>query len=113
MISHLIDVLDIFDVDYYNKKKGGSDMDLLSPKQQAIIENLQDAGCDKAWIMQFLELVKAGQIKEQFAWLAKYRNFLLECLHKRQKQLDCLDYLIYTLKKQMQKETGGMYDDAI
>lgn len=59
-----------------------------------IIDNLKDAGCEQTFIDEFLKLEK----KEQINLLAKHRSKLLDNLHKYQKQIDCLDYLIFTLK---------------
>ena len=60
-----------------------------------IIQNLKDAGCEQNLIDEFLKLEKSAQ----FSLLAKHRSNLLEELHKNQKQIDCLDYLIFNLKQ--------------
>ncbi len=37
--------------------------------------------------------------------LAKHRRVLLDALHREQKRIDCLDYLVYTIEKnEKQKE---------
>ena len=36
--------------------------------------------------------------------LCRYRCQLLEQVHEEQKKLDCLDYLIYTIKKQKKEK---------
>ena len=50
--------------------------------EEAIIQNLKDAGCSDRTIADFL------------ATLA-----LLEALHQDQKCIDCLDYLIYDISR--------------
>ena len=60
-----------------------------------IIQNLKDAGCEQNLIDEFLKLEESAQLK----LLAKHRSNLLEELHKNQKQIDCLDYLIFNLKQ--------------
>lgn len=59
-----------------------------------ITQNLKDAGCKKLLIEQILAL----DLKEQLKLLAKHRANLLDELHKNQKQIDCLDYLVFNLK---------------
>ena len=58
-----------------------------------------DAGCEAAFIEKYFSLETVGRSGEQTALLAVHRKALLEQIHQLQKALDCLDYLIYTLKK--------------
>lgn len=60
-----------------------------------IIQNLKDAGCEQSLIDEFLKLEKSAQL----GLLAKHKSSLLEELHKNQKQIDCLDYLVFNLKQ--------------
>lgn len=69
-------------------------------KKEALIQNLQDAGCNQKIIDEFLDLLDNKQIDKIFILLSKYRSSLLESLHKNQKEIDILDYLIVDLKKQ-------------
>lgn len=69
-------------------------------KKEAIIQNLQDAGCNQKIIDEILDLLDKKQIDKIFILLSKYRSSLLESLHKNQKEIDILDYLIVDLKKQ-------------
>lgn len=69
-------------------------------KKEALIQNLQDAGCNQKIIDEFLDLLDKKQIDKIFILLSKYRSSLLESLHKNQKEIDILDYLIVDLKKQ-------------
>jgi hypothetical protein len=61
-----------------------------------MMQSLKDAGCDGVMIKQYLQ----AKPVEQLRILTGYRSALLEKLHTKQKQLDCLDYLIYMMKKQ-------------
>lgn len=63
-----------------------------------IRRNLQDAGCDKQFIQNFLQ--QPDGCSGQMRLLAQHRSCLLKQLHKCQKEIDCLDFLIYSLKKQ-------------
>lgn len=69
-------------------------------KKEELIQNLQDAGCNQKIIGEFLDLLDKKQIDKIFILLSKYRSLLLESLHKNQKEIDILDYLIVDLKKQ-------------
>lgn len=66
----------------------------------AVIQNLKDAGCDKDTLAQFMELEKNGKIQGQVQLLEKHRRMLLDKVHKHEKQIDCLDYLLYQIKKE-------------
>ena len=67
-----------------------------NPKQDdPLIQNLHDAGCSQ----QFMQSRKKGNMFCQIHILVKQRNLLLEDLHKDQNKLDCLDYLLFQLKK--------------
>lgn len=63
-----------------------------------IRQNLQDAGCDKQFIQNFLQ--QTTGCSGQMRLLSQHRTCLLEQLHKCQKEIDCLDFLVYSLKKQ-------------
>ena len=70
-----------------------------SSYDEAIIQNLMDAGCDKAVITAFVEDIHAEKIAEGLKLLAVHRRSLLDELHKEQKRIDCLDYLVYKMEK--------------
>ena len=66
---------------------------------EALIQNLRDAGCDRDTITAFVADVHAEKIAEGLKLLAVHRRSLLDDLHKEQKRIDCLDYLIYQMEK--------------
>ncbi len=68
-------------------------------RKETLIQNLQDAGCNQKIIDEFLDLLDKKQTDKIFILLSKYRSSLLESLHKNQKEIDILDYLIVDLKK--------------
>ena len=68
-------------------------------KKDALIQNLQDAGCNQKIIDKFVDLLDKKQFDQIFILLRKYRNTLLDNIHKQQKEIDILDYLIANLKK--------------
>ena len=66
---------------------------------QALLDNLEDAGCDPELAQRFLVLERSGQYQEQLNLLSSHRRHLLECLHREQRRIDCLDYLVYQIEK--------------
>ena len=66
---------------------------------QAVIQNLEDAGCDPETVEEFLALDGEGQTGEQLKLLARQRRQLLDRVHREEKRIDCLDYLAYQLNK--------------
>ena len=80
---------------------------------EELIMNLKDAGCvhdlcDNGDILLniFDELPKYNNddLKMLIKSLQCHRCCLLDKLHEEQKKIDCLDYLIYMLKKQMKED---------
>ena len=64
---------------------------------------LKDAGCQKQMIDEYIESIEHHDLNKQLLLLKKQKCLLLEKLHENQKQIDCLDYLIYTIKKEQKK----------
>lgn len=69
-----------------------------SNRKERLIQNLKDTGCDKKIINEFIELLNNNDLNNIFSLLRKYREELLEIVHKKQKEIDILDYLILDLK---------------
>lgn len=65
-----------------------------------IYQNLKDAGCDERLTEQCMSFVKTGNAYKMLPILKKYRSSLLGAVRSGQKQIDCLDYLIYKLQKE-------------
>lgn len=65
----------------------------------AVIRNLEDAGCGKEAVERFLELGESGRKQEQLRLLEQHRKGLLKKVHENEKQIDCLDYLVFQMKK--------------
>ena len=62
-------------------------------------QNPVDAGCSKDLIETCMELAKANKWKRLLPLLAKQRINLLDSVHDGQKQIDCLDFLVYSINK--------------
>ena len=71
---------------------------------QALLDNLEDAGCGPEVAERFLALEQAGQYRELLRLLSDHRRPLLDCLHREERRIDCLDYLVYQLEKRSARE---------
>lgn len=69
-------------------------------QKETLLQNLEDAGCTHAIIEQFIKSYEANNITDQISILARHRNSLLSRVHKEQDKLDCLDCLLFQLKKE-------------
>ena len=71
-----------------------------SPLQR---QDLPQVLTDSAFTRQEKQLILAyydeGKLAEVLPLLRKQRGALLDTIHERQSNLECLDYLIYQLKK--------------
>ncbi len=76
----------------------------ISDTQGRLRENLADAGCGEELTQRFMALVEQGKTREALALLTGHRKALLDCCHAEQKKIDCLDYLVYRMEKEV-KET--------
>lgn len=65
----------------------------------ALVQNLKDAGCDIQTIENFISDLHKGKEESSLKQLAIHRRKLLDSIHKEQKQIDCLDYLVYQMSK--------------
>lgn len=64
-----------------------------------LYQNLVDAGCSKDLIEICMEFAKENQWNRILPLLSKQRINLLNSVHDGQKQIDCLDFLVYTINK--------------
>ena len=53
---------------------------------QALLDNLEDAGCDSKFVERFLALEQSGQYREQLRLLSDHRRELLDCLHREERR---------------------------
>lgn len=71
---------------------------------QALLDNLEDAGCDSSFVERFLALERSGQYRELLRLLSDHRRHLIDCLHREERRIDCLDYLVYQMEKHRTEE---------
>ena len=72
----------------------------MQQSAESIRQNLLDAGCTPRQAEEFLACWRAGQWQAERQLLEAQRSRLLDALHKAQRQIDCLDYLAYQLRRQ-------------
>ena len=76
-------------------------------------ENLTDAGLDEKSIAECLKMLDEGNYPALEKFLTEHRKKLLDCVHKYNKRIDCLDYFTYTLRKSLEvKEYGKRETDS-
>lgn len=67
--------------------------------RDAVIQNLKDAGCNQDMIDCCINCLDSGQKEELLKRLENHRLGLLDKVHEGQKQIDCLDYLVYQINR--------------
>jgi hypothetical protein len=67
-------------------------------REEALLQNLEDAGCASDVIESFMQKHEQSKLSEQLKILTKQRCLLLDDVRSTQRKIDCLDYLIYRLK---------------
>lgn len=72
----------------------------MEQEEKAIIRNLLDAGCSEDMITAFLKSRRMGNKEEGFRILREQRKSLLDEVHHGEKKIDCLDYLVYQMKRE-------------
>lgn len=65
--------------------------------KEAIIQNLRDAGCSEDSIECCMACLNSGKKAELLKQLENHRRCLLNKVHEEEKQIDCLDYLVYQI----------------
>ncbi len=66
--------------------------------------NLKDAGCDEALTTEFDALPSSCA---RLMRLKAYRRELLDGIHAEQRKLECLDYLIYELRCEIEQDAAA------
>lgn len=66
---------------------------------QDLILNLEAAGLDAPQIEQYLAYGQAENTAQQLQLLSRHRAALLDRVHQMEKQIGCLDYLVYRIQR--------------
>lgn len=67
--------------------------------KEAVVQNLEDAGCAPDTIECCIVCMEQGKKKELLERLEEHRTGLLNKVHEEEKQIDCLDYLVYQIRR--------------
>lgn len=65
--------------------------------REQVVQNLKDAGCSRGTIEEFIRCYDRKQKEEQILLLQRHRDQLLRQVHREEKRISCLDYLIYQI----------------
>lgn len=63
-------------------------------KEEILLQNLKDAGCSKKLINECMTCYNEGTLSLKLAELTAFRKTVLNETRIKQKQIDCLDYLL-------------------
>ena len=74
-------------------------MSCATDTEGALYQNLMDAGYSADEARHCLAFARNGQWKQLCQELRKQKAVLLSALHQREKQIDCLDFLVYEIQK--------------
>lgn len=69
-------------------------------KKEMIHQCLIDSGCGENEIQICMSLLQQGEIQKLRDQLSAYKKCLMNEIHKKQKEVDCVDYLIHSLGKE-------------
>lgn len=69
-----------------------------NPYAYTVLQNLKDAGCTDEMVRKFMALQDSGDEEQQIRLLSGHRRHLLEKLHREERRIDCLDYLLYQMQ---------------
>ncbi len=67
--------------------------------REAVIQNLKDAGCTQDIIECCIACMEQGKKNELLKRLEEHRTGLLHKVHEEEKHIDCLDYLVYQIRR--------------
>ena len=69
-----------------------------NPYAYTVQQNLRDAGCTEKMVEEFMALQAQKEEEGQIRLLSGHRKHLLENLHRKERQIECLDYLLYQMQ---------------
>lgn len=70
-----------------------------NPYAYTVLQNLKDAGCTDEMVEKFMAFQDSDDEEQQIQLLSGHRKHLLEKLHREERQIDCLNYLLYQMQK--------------
>ena len=73
---------------------------IVKGSRESVIQNLEDAGCGIEMIQDFMGWFDKGQQAKQLELLEHQREYLLGRVHRDERRISCLDYLVYQIQGQ-------------
>ena len=73
-------------------------MAAINDREGLLRQNLIDAGCSSELTAECMELAEAGLSMQMLQKLKTQRKGLLDEIHGAEKELRCLDYLMYQVE---------------
>ena len=73
--------------------------------ENSVRYNLLDAGCNDESVTLVDRLYQAGRLSDALPEMKMIRCDLIDELHKSQRKVDCLDYLIRKTEKEIRSTT--------
>lgn len=67
--------------------------------EEDVIQNLKDAGCGQEIIGHFMKCMEQDDLNSQLRLMKEHRKCLLDRVHEEEKKIDCLDYLVYQMER--------------
>ncbi len=67
--------------------------------EEEVIQNLKDAGCSQEMIECFMGCMGQDNLNSRIRLMEEHRKCLLDKVHEEEKKIDCLDYLIYQMRR--------------
>ena len=68
-------------------------------EEERLYQNLMDAGCGEEATKRCMSLARENEWSKLREELAKHKRDLLAALHTSERQIDCLDYLVYEINR--------------
>lgn len=81
----------------YNNSKGSEKMAFM---RKQLGEYLNDAGCSKKETAEIMQCYAKHDIQQMIQLLHMHRKATLDMIHTEEKQISCLDYLVFQLEKE-------------
>lgn len=73
-------------------------------KEELLRQNLQDSGCSEELTEACMRCYSKGTLKDKLPELSAHRQAVLRETRKKQKQIDCLDYLTNQIRTKNMNE---------
>lgn len=82
-------------------QEGRDDMPIESERFE---ECLDDIGCLPEVKAEILEYAENRDIQNIIRLLRRHRQSTLDSIHKEEKQISCLDYIVFQLEKELETQ---------